>query len=73
MIAPLTIRAIVATARYVARGVTAPIGNWCRRRATLRALMALDDQRLKDIGLSRSEIPRQAREAASRGGPPSRE
>lgn len=32
------------------------LSNWLRTRLTIRELMALDDDSLKDIGLSRSTI-----------------
>jgi uncharacterized protein YjiS (DUF1127 family) len=37
------------------------ISAWLKRRAELRALQNLDDQMLKDIGLSRSDIEREVR------------
>lgn len=36
--------------------------RWHMRRKTIRALSALSDHRLKDIGIERSEIPRVADE-----------
>jgi uncharacterized protein YjiS (DUF1127 family) len=46
------------TAGLVARGrrLVAAYLAWRERRATMRALAALDDRALKDIGLSRGEI-----------------
>jgi uncharacterized protein YjiS (DUF1127 family) len=69
MIGPLTGRTIVAAVRHFSCAVASSIDRWRRRRATLRALMALDDCRLKDIGLSRSEILRRAGEVASKAAP----
>jgi len=40
-----------------ARSATDAVRRWRRRRAALYALMALDDRMLKDIGVSRAEIP----------------
>jgi len=41
-----------------ARSATDAVRRWRRRRDALSTLMALDDRTLKDIGLSRAEIPR---------------
>lgn len=59
------------TPLFVGRHVTAPVGEalgallrpvlaWSRRRATERALGALDDQQLRDVGVARSDIARVA-------------
>ncbi|MEX1205758.1 MAG: DUF1127 domain-containing protein [Dongiaceae bacterium] len=40
-----------------ARSATDAVRRWRRRRTALYALMALDDRMLKDIGVSRAEIP----------------
>jgi len=37
------------------------ISAWLQRRSELRALQNLDDQLLKDIGLSRGDIEREVR------------
>jgi uncharacterized protein YjiS (DUF1127 family) len=37
------------------------ISAWLKRRAELRALQCLDDQLLRDIGLSRGDIEREVR------------
>ena len=41
-----------------ARSATDAVRRWRRRRDALSTLMALDDRTLKDIGLSRAEVPR---------------
>ena len=43
------------------RGILAWIGNWRRLRQAERDLLALDDRLLKDIGVSRSDIPHAVR------------
>jgi len=40
-----------------ARSAMDAVRRWRRRRAALYALLALDDRTLKDIGISRAEIP----------------
>jgi uncharacterized protein YjiS (DUF1127 family) len=47
-------RAIV---KFAADAVLAPLADWYGRRATYRELMRLDDHLLRDIGLTRAEIP----------------
>jgi uncharacterized protein YjiS (DUF1127 family) len=37
------------------------ISAWLERRAELRALQCLDDQMLKDVGVSRGDIEREVR------------
>jgi uncharacterized protein YjiS (DUF1127 family) len=39
--------------------------NWRRYNASLRELSHLDDRELADIGISRSDIPRVALDAAN--------
>lgn len=40
---------------FLARSKRA-LSSYCRKRATLRDLSALDDRMLKDIGIGRSQI-----------------
>jgi uncharacterized protein YjiS (DUF1127 family) len=64
---------ILAGARALgalAQGAVAAARRWHERRQTIRALLDLDDHRLKDIGLSRSTIlaaVRDQKEAMRRG------
>ncbi|MET4697066.1 uncharacterized protein YjiS (DUF1127 family) [Constrictibacter sp. MBR-5] len=64
------VRALAAAAAAGARAVRA----WFRRRAAYRALQALDDRTLKDVGLYRNDLWRVAggeqREAAPAAPPP---
>jgi uncharacterized protein YjiS (DUF1127 family) len=43
--------------RRVSRSVVGALARWHKRRATIAELSALDDRMLKDIGVSRGNIP----------------
>jgi uncharacterized protein YjiS (DUF1127 family) len=43
------------------RGLLAKIGTWRRMRQAEQDLLALDDRLLKDIGVSRCDIPHAVR------------
>jgi uncharacterized protein YjiS (DUF1127 family) len=45
----------------ILRGLLAKIGSWRRMRQAERDLLALDDRLLKDIGVSRCDIPHTVR------------
>ena len=45
----------------ILRSTAAKIGNWRRMRRAERELLALDDRYLKDMGISRSDIPNAVR------------
>ena len=58
---PLPSSAIDGRAEGPVRRLAIFISAWLGRRAELRALQSLDDQMLKDIGLSRGDIEREVR------------
>ncbi len=54
--APALIAAFERAGGLIAR-IADAVEGWNRRRATWRALMALDDRLLDDIGIARGDIP----------------
>lgn len=48
-------------AGFVRRSLIEPVVRWQRQRATIKALSALDDRMLADIGITRSEIEQLSR------------
>jgi uncharacterized protein YjiS (DUF1127 family) len=44
--------------RRVVSGAAQSVGSWLEMRRQLRALAALDDHLLRDIGLSRADVER---------------
>jgi uncharacterized protein YjiS (DUF1127 family) len=50
-------RLIGVLARGIKSALVGPLARWRRREALANELYSLDERMLKDIGLSRSEIP----------------
>jgi uncharacterized protein YjiS (DUF1127 family) len=50
-------RLIGVAARSIKSALVGPLARWRRREALANELYSLDERMLKDIGLSRSEIP----------------
>ena len=49
---------------HSAAGAAGAVSKWRNQRATMKALQALEDHRLDDIGVRREEIPELARKLA---------